>query len=75
MKCVMCNKSSNCNVGIVVFGIGKNYRICKRCLKYHKHEFEIDYDENMSERAKTVQMRKYIQEKVDEKLNHYLLEV
>ena len=74
MKCVMCNYDSGCN-GIVVFGIETNYRVCRKCLKLHKNEFEIDFDENMSEKGKTTQIRKYIQEKVDEKLNHYLLEV
>jgi hypothetical protein len=75
MKCVMCDRSSNCHAGIVVFGINNNYRVCKKCLKFHKHEFETEFDEGMTEKSKTTQMRKYIQEKVDEKLNHYLLEV
>jgi len=72
MKCVMCNYDSGCN-GIVVFGIEKNYRVCKKCLVKHKNEFDIE--ETKTEKAKTTLMRKHIQEKVDEKLNHYLLEV
>jgi len=74
MKCVMCEHSSGSD-GIVVFGIEKSYRVCKKCLKYHKHEFEIEFDENISEKGKTTLTRKYIQEKIDEKLNHYLWEV
>lgn len=74
MRCIMCEHSSGCD-GVVVFGIEKSYRVCKKCLKWHKHEFDIEFDKNVTEKAKTAQLRKYIQEKVDEKLNHYLLEV
>ena len=74
MKCVMCDYDGG-STGIVVFGINKNYRVCKKCLIAHEREVEIEHDENITEKARTTLMRKYIQEKVDEKLNHYLLEV
>jgi hypothetical protein len=74
MKCVMCGNTGG-HTGFVVFGIERNYRLCGRCLKFHKHEFEIEVDNSMSKRAQTTLMRKYVQEQVDEKLNRYLLEV
>ena len=73
MKCVMCNYDGG-STGIVVFGIERNYRICKKCLMYHRDEFEVVHSKEQTEKQKTTQIRKYIQEKVDEKLNHYLLE-
>ena len=74
MKCVMCGSLSTCS-GIVVYGIENEYRICKKCLNKYKTNHKIEFNEYVTENAKTRQIRKNIQEEIDEKLEMYLLEV
>ena len=71
----MCDKVFN--NGILIRGTRQNYKVCKYCLEKYTTELQVPKlyaSKKVNERNKTIKRGKYIQEKVDEKLNHYLLE-
>lgn len=76
MKCVMCNYSRG---GVMINGISTSYKICKECLEKHTKDLKVmilrTNNHRQNETLKTRQRKAYIQEKVDEKLDKYLLEV
>lgn len=78
MKCVVCGFARYTG-GTIIHGIENNYKVCKECLEKCTSELEVDinpnYTDRQNEKYKTLQRKGYLQNKVDEKLNHYLLEV
>ena len=71
MKCVMCEKSAE--TGVLINGLHRCYRVCKECLKKHRNEYVITHSLHQTEWHKSMQIKKYIQEQLDKRLNEYLL--
>lgn len=67
LKCVMCNKVTS--TGVYLYGINNKYRVCNKCLAKYSRGKPMQ-----NKRSNTIHNKLVLQEKINAKLQYYLIE-